>query len=313
MFLEDFLNSIKVNNLNKVYGDLKAVDDVSFQVETGEIFGILGPNGAGKTTTLEMIEGLREPDSGEIKIKDIPVWPNPGVTKELIGVQLQTTALFDYLTVREMLALFGSFYKCVLTAERIDELLDSVSLMEKERARVNELSGGQQQRLSVALALVNDPEVVFLDEPTTGLDPQARRRLWDVIREINGAGKTIVLTTHYMEEAEVLCGRVAIMDTGRIINIDTPKKLIDGLGEEVKISFNIPKEISVTDIKDSTGATDVTRGGGQYVLYTKDVQTSIIGLFNMAKKEDYKVENLQVSGANLEDVFLSYTGKGLRD
>ena len=307
------MNTIEVNNLNKVYGDLKAVDDVSFQVEAGEIFGILGPNGAGKTTTLEMIEGLRQPDSGEIKIKEIPVWPNPGPTKELIGVQLQTTALFDYLTVREMLALFGSFYKRVLTAEKIDELLNAVSLVEKEKARVNELSGGQQQRLSVALSLVNDPEVVFLDEPTTGLDPQARRRLWDVIRQINGEGKTIVLTTHYMEEAEVLCGRIAIMDSGRIIDINTPKKLIDGLGAEVKISFHTPNEISVADLKASTGATDVTRPGGQYVLYTKDVQASIIGLFDMAKKEDYVVENLKVSGANLEDVFLSYTGKGLRD
>ncbi len=307
------MNTIEVKDLSKAYVDLKAVDNVSFEVAQGEIFGILGPNGAGKTTTLEMIEGLRRPDSGEIKIKTISVWPNPGATKELIGVQLQTTALFDYLTVREMLALFGSFYRRVLTAEKIDELLEAVSLVDKEKARVNELSGGQQQRLSIALALVNDPEVVFLDEPTTGLDPQARRSLWDVIRKINKEGKTIVLTTHYMEEAEILCGRVAIMDAGRIIDINAPKKLIEGLGAEVKISFQSSHGVALDDLEKQTEASETSVFEGQYVLYTKDVQTSIIGLFDMAKTDNFKVENLQISGANLEDVFLQYTGKGLRD
>ncbi len=307
------MNTIEVKDLSKAYVDLKAVDNVSFEVAQGEIFGILGPNGAGKTTTLEMIEGLRRPDSGEIKIKSISVWPNPGATKELIGVQLQTTALFDYLTVREMLALFGSFYRRVLNAAQIDELLEAVSLVDKEKARVNELSGGQQQRLSIALALVNDPEVVFLDEPTTGLDPQARRSLWDVIRKINKEGKTIVLTTHYMEEAEVLCGRVAIMDAGRIIDINAPKKLIEGLGAEVKISFQSSHDVALDDLKKQTEASETSVFEGQYVLYTKDVQTSIIGLFDMAKADNFKVENLHISGANLEDVFLQYTGKGLRD
>lgn len=307
------MNIIEVKNLTKNYGDLKAVDDISFAVEAGEIFGILGPNGAGKTTTLEMIEGLRKPDGGQVFIKEMPVWPNPGATKELIGVQLQTTALFDYLTVREMLALFGSFYRRVLTREKIDQLLSAVGLTEKEKSRVNELSGGQQQRLSISLALVNEPEVVFLDEPTTGLDPQARRRLWDVIREINGAGKTVVLTTHYMEEAEVLCGRVAIMDSGRIIEIDTPRKLIDGLSAEVKISFEVDQELSLDDVRAATGATDISKPAEHYVMYTTDVQTSIVGLFDIAKRSGWAIENLSVAGADLEDVFLHHTGKGLRD
>lgn len=304
---------IEVKSLSKIYGDLKAVDSVSFQVKAGEIFGILGPNGAGKTTTLEMIEGLRRPDGGEVLIKGLPVWPNPGGTKELIGVQLQTTALFDYLTVREMLALFGSFYRRVLTREKIDELLSSVSLTNKGKARVNELSGGQQQRLSISLALVNDPEVVFLDEPTTGLDPQARRRLWDVIEEINALGKTIVLTTHYMEEAEVLCDRIAIMDNGHVIEIDTPKNLVDGLGAETKITFQSNKELSLEDIKTATQASQISKPDDHYVLYTKNVQTSIIGLLSMAEKLENAINNLSIAGANLEDVFLHHTGKGLRE
>ncbi|MDP1807927.1 MAG: ABC transporter ATP-binding protein [Actinomycetota bacterium] len=307
------MNVIEVNGLVKNYGDLKAVDNVSFGVEVGEIFGILGPNGAGKTTTLEMIEGLRQPDAGSVSIKGIQVWPDPGATKALIGVQLQTTALFDYLTVREMLALFGSFYRLRLTREKIDGLLDAVSLKDKQKSRVNELSGGQQQRLSISLALVNDPEVVFLDEPTTGLDPQARRRLWDVVREISSRGKTIVLTTHYMEEAEVLCGRVAIMDAGRVIEIDTPKDLIDGLGAEVKITFRSDRNLELAELKSATGASDISKADDGYVLHTSDVQGSIVGLFGHAQKSGSAIENLSVSGADLEDVFLHHTGKGLRD
>lgn len=279
----------------------------------GEIFGILGPNGAGKTTTLEMIEGLREPDAGEIKIKGVPVWPDPNRIKEMIGVQLQATALFDYLTVREMLSLFGTFYGLFLSKKEVDFLLGAVDLMEKERAVVRELSGGQQQRLSIVLALVNDPQVVFLDEPTTGLDPQARRRLWDVIRDISAKGKTVVLTTHYMEEAEVLCKRVAIMDRGGIIAIDTPKKLIDGLAAETKITFQSSKELELAEFSAAMGGLEIRSADDGYVFYAHDVQKSVLGLFDSAKRHDIDIENLSVTGANLEDVFLHYTGKGLRD
>jgi ABC-2 type transport system ATP-binding protein len=297
----------------KHYGQLRAVDGISFTVAEGEIFGILGPNGAGKTTTLEMIEGLREPDGGDICIKNTPVWPDPGKTKEIIGVQLQTTALFDYLTVREMLALFGSFYGKFLAKGELDKLLDAVDLLEKDRAAVRELSGGQQQRLSIALALVNDPEVVFLDEPTTGLDPQARRRLWDVIRQINEQGKTIVLTTHYMEEAEVLCGRVAIMDRGGIIAIDTPQSLIDNLGAETKVTFQSGRDVPLSAFESVLADLEIHQSDEGYTFYTRDVQAAILGLLDTAREQELHIENLNVSGANLEDVFLHYTGKGLRD
>lgn len=304
---------IEVAGLVKKYGELKAVDDITFSVAEGEIFGILGPNGAGKTTTLEMIEGLRPPDAGDIKISGIPVWPGPGPTKEIIGVQLQTTALFDYLTVREMLALFGSFYAKFLTRTEVDALLGAVELTEKDRAVVKELSGGQQQRLSIALALVNDPRIVFLDEPTTGLDPQARRRLWEVVKEINARGKTVVLTTHYMEEAEVLCGRVAIMDRGKIIAIDSPKRLIEGLGAETRVTFQLAASIPIARFETALGGPRIRAQDDGYMFYTHNVQDAILGLFTAADEQGASIEHLSVSGANLEDVFLHYTGKGLRD
>ncbi len=304
---------IEVKDLVKEYGDIRAVDSISFSVSAGEIFGILGPNGAGKTTTLEMIEGLREPDGGAITLKGRSVWPDPDHTKELIGVQLQSTALFDYLTVREMIALFGSFYRRFLSAAEIDDLLATVGLREKEKAKVRELSGGQQQRLSVSLALVNDPEVVFLDEPTTGLDPQARRRLWDVIREINEAGKTIVLTTHYMQEAEVLCGRVAIMDNGKIVSIDTPEQMIKSLEAETRISFRAGSVRAPAELGAALGVPDLRESDGSFVFYAEDVQPAVLKLFSAAERLGIEVENLSIAGANLEDVFLHLTGKGLRD
>lgn len=307
------MSIIEVTNLKKVYGDVIAVDDVSFSVHEREIFGILGPNGAGKTTTLEMIEGLREPDGGEIIVDRMPVWPRPGPIKRIIGVQLQSTTLFDYLTVSEMIALFGSFYKLRLGGKDIDGLLNAVGLTEKRRARVRELSGGQQQRLSIALALVNDPKIVFLDEPTTGLDPQARRRMWDVVREVNGEGKTIVLTTHYMEEAEVLCGRVAVMDHGKIMSLDSPANLIKSLGANAKVTFTCTPQLAVDELRALPAAIEVSEVDHSYVIYTGDVQNCVLGVLQAADNQRAKVENLSVSGANLEDVFLHLTGRGLRD
>jgi ABC-2 type transport system ATP-binding protein len=215
-----------VENLVKRYGQLVAVNQVSFQVEKGEIFGILGPNGAGKTTTLEMIETLRPIDSGEVVLSGIRVRENPQEVKRRIGVQLQASAFFDKLSLTELLDLFAALY-----ARKVDplRLLEEVELQDKAEARVNQLSGGQKQRFSIAAALVNDPLMLFLDEPTTGLDPQARRHLWGVIKRIRGEGKTIVLTTHYMDEAEELCDRVAIMDAGKIIVLAPPQTLIDRL------------------------------------------------------------------------------------
>ncbi|MBI4202205.1 MAG: ABC transporter ATP-binding protein, partial [Chloroflexi bacterium] len=218
--------AIVVEDLVKKFGGFTAVDGVSFAVPQGEIFGILGPNGAGKTTTLEIIEGLQEPTAGRTLVMGIDTHRERERMKERIGVQLQASAYFEYLTLTEILDLFGRFYPKRL---QVEELLEKVGLLEKAKATVGKLSGGQKQRFTIAAALVNDPEVVFLDEPTTGLDPQARRNLWEFIQAIHREGRTIVLTTHYMEEAQLLCQRVAIMDRGKIIALDAPNNLIRGL------------------------------------------------------------------------------------
>lgn len=223
---EDKKDIIVVRNLVKTFGDFTAVNDISFSVKKGEIFGILGPNGAGKTTTLETIETLQKQTSGDIRIDGIDTLKHPGEIKQRIGVQLQSTSFYPELTLTELLKMFGAMYD---THIKPLELLEKVSLTDKAGSFVNKLSGGQQQRFSIATTLVNKPIVIFLDEPTTGLDPQARLNLWDMIQEINKTGVTIVLTTHYMEEAEQLCDRLAIMDGGKIITIGTPKKLIDDL------------------------------------------------------------------------------------
>ena len=216
---------IEVQGLVKRYGSLTAVDNISFTVRQGEIFGILGPNGAGKTTTLEIIEGLQLPTSGSTVVLGVDTQQNPTAVKERIGIHLQSSAYFDYLTLNEILVLFGSFYRRRINSR---ELLEKVDLLEKAGTMVKHLSGGQKQRFTVATSLVNDPEIVILDEPTTGLDPQARLNLWQLIQQIHSEGKTIVLTTHYMEEAQALCNRVAIMDMGRIVALDTPQTCCAG-------------------------------------------------------------------------------------
>lgn len=304
---------IDIVDLVKIYGETRAVDGISLAVERGEIFGILGPNGAGKTTTLEMVEGLRHPDGGTITIDGVPVWPNPKKIKHLVGVQLQTTAMLDFLSVREMVRLFASFYGIRMGKTQAEAILDEVSLVEKANSMINQLSGGQQQRLSIALALVNDPRVIFLDEPTTGLDPQARRKLWSVVERINAEGKTIVLTTHYMEEAEVLCGRVAVMDNGRIIALDTPEGLIRSLDADAKVTFTARGALDLTQLGKVSSITGVSHEDSNYSFYTGDVQRSVTGLLRLAEREEIKIDNLNVSGANLEDVFLHFTGRGLRE
>ncbi len=219
-------NIITVKNLTKRYGDKTTVKGISFEVREGEVFGILGPNGAGKTTTLEMIEALRPIDDGEVTLDGLDVQKDAAKVKNIIGIQLQSTAFFDKLRLREQLRMFNSLY--AETAD-VDSLLAEVQLSDKAQSFVENLSGGQRQRFSIAAALINKPRVLFLDEPTTGLDPQARRNLWDLIRNIKTKGITVVLTTHYMDEAELLCDRIAIMDDGRIITINTPKNLVKEL------------------------------------------------------------------------------------
>ncbi len=286
--------AISVTGLTKRYGDVTAVDGVSFQVDRGEVFGILGPNGAGKTTTLEMVEGLRKPDAGQILVLGQPVWPDPRSIQPRIGVQLQSTTLFEMLTARELLVLFATFYIRPDAHERAEVVLRLVGLEAKADDYAVNLSGGQQQRLAIALALVHDPEVVFLDEPTTGLDPQARRNLWDVIRSINAEfGKTVVLTTHYLEEAEELCRRVAIMDEARIVALDTPAGLIASLDADARVTY--------------------TDEAGDHALYVKDAQAAVLEVLQRAGGDGSQVRNLAVKGADLEDVFLSLTGREYRE
>jgi ABC-2 type transport system ATP-binding protein len=215
--------AVRVRDLVKSYGDLVAVDGVSFEVPEGEIFGILGPNGAGKTTTLEMVEGLRRPDKGEAELLGQPSWPRDTRLLRRIGVQLQASAFFERLTAAEQLHTFAALYD--VPGPQADEWLERVGLTDKAKTRTEHLSGGQKQRLAIACALVHDPEIVFLDEPTAALDPQARRNLWDLLDGLNESGRTVVLTTHYMDEAEQLCDRVAIMDAGKILRLDTPAAL----------------------------------------------------------------------------------------
>lgn len=238
------MSIISVKNLTKSYDNKKVVSNVSFEVQKGEVFGILGPNGAGKTTTLEMIEALRPIESGEVYLDGINVAKHPHKVKQIIGVQLQSTSFYDHLSLKELLTMFGGMY-----SQKVHplQLLKEVGLSEKVNAEVSTLSGGQKQRFSVASALVNKPTVLFLDEPTTGLDPQARRNLWELVQKIQKKGITIILTTHYMEEAELLCDRVAIMDGGKIVALDTPTNLIGAL---LKKGFKKKREVRQADLED---------------------------------------------------------------
>jgi len=301
---------IEVNNLEKKYGDVKAVDGVSFGVAQGDVFGILGPNGAGKTTTIEMIEGLRKPNAGSIKVCDIDALKEPRRIKELIGVQLQATSLYDNIRVKEAIDLFGSYYKKSIPSEQI---MEEVSLTEKKNSQVSKLSGGQKQRLSVGLALVNDPEVIFLDEPTTGLDPQARHNLWSIVEKLRDRGKTIVITTHYMEEAEQLCHRLAIIDRGKIIAMDTPDNLINKAELATSIDFTTSRDLDGL-AKNIPGICKVNNGSARkYSISTKAVSLVLKDLTNLCYDNHVELENISVRQATLEDVFLAMTGRKLRE
>mgnify|MGYP001161899486 FL=1 len=299
---------IRVNNLSKSYGDLQAVDQVTFNVQAGEVFGLLGPNGAGKTTTLEMMEGLRQPDEGEIYIGGQAVHKHPERVRSLIGVQLQSTSLFDLLTVEEIFKLFASFYASSLPLEAV---LERMNLTEKRTSLVKTLSGGQKQRLAIGLALLHDPAVLFLDEPTTGLDPLNRRALWDVVNGLKKDGKTIILTTHYMEEAHALCDRLAIMDQGRVIALGTPDELIASLHMESAIQFTA--RINKADFSTLRGVTKVLHQGDQVTLYTSKLQESLTDLIRWADTHQINLLQLQTRQATLEDVFLHLTGRSLTE
>ena len=300
---------IKVVNLKKSYGEVKAVDGISFEIRKGEIFSLLGPNGAGKTTTMEILEGLRRPDSGEIhyfgeKVKNIDER-----IKERIGVQLQDPAFFEYLTVKETLEIFGGIYG---KKKDLNELVEMMGLVEKIKSKVKDLSGGQLKRLAISVALVNDPDIVFLDEPTTGLDPQARRVVWEIISKLKSEGKTVFLTTHYMEEAERLADRVYIIDHGKIIASGTVDELIGSLNMESVIIFEI-KEGSMEDLR-TTGLEKILKiGENRYEVSTRNLEEDLSTIFDISRKRDLEIENLIIRRPNLEDVFLHLTGRSLRD
>jgi len=295
---------IRAEGLVMTYGDTRAVDGVSFTVASGEFFGLLGPNGAGKTTTLEMIEGLRKPQSGTVRIDDHEPWKREPALQRRMGVQLQTSSFFERLTVREQIDTFGSLYG--VRAGRTDVLLEQVGLEDKAEARTEDLSGGQKQRLSIACALVHEPDVVFFDEPTAALDPQARRNLWDVLRRLNESGRTVVLTTHYMDEAEALCDRVAIMDAGKILELDSPAALVRGLDAPVRISL-APGTLSVEAAREIAGSDVVTDDESAMTITTRNPSRV---LSELAARD--ALDGLSVKGASLEDVFLELTGREYR-
>ena len=292
---------------------------MSFSVERGEIFGILGPNGAGKTTTLETIEGLHKPTGGKVSVLDLEVQSNATKVKALIGVQLQASAYYSYLNLKEILALLGSFYPHKASPEL---LLDQVDLADKSKNRVSELSGGQQQRFAVAASLVNNPEVVILDEPTTGLDPLARRNLWSLIREVNQSGVTVLLTTHYMEEAEAICDRLAIMDHGKLLALDTPRNLINGLEASYTVKVTMDKPMTKAQLNSLNGGVEIIHSGDRYgnevsentyLLRLATSPSALKSMLDEISQAGLGLENLQVTPVTLEDVFLELTGSELRD
>lgn len=303
-------NIIEVKNLKKVYGDFTAVDGISFEVRQGETFGILGPNGAGKTTTMEMIEGLKSITSGEVILDGNNVQTETREVKSKIGVQLQSSAFFDQLNPIELIDSFASLYGREVDAMK---LLAQVQLTDKAKNTAKELSGGQKQRLSIAVALVNDPKVIFLDEPTTGLDPQARRNLWDLITEIKALGKTIVLTTHYMEEAEVLCDRIAVMDHAKIVALDTTENLLKQSGVASTITFRAVRPVDSNLLKTLPGVDSVNTSADQYKLNCSNPQVALPALFQRAGEMGLEMKDIKITDPTLEDVFIALTGHELRD
>lgn len=300
---------VQVEHLRKTYGATVAVDDISFQVHEGEIFGIVGPNGAGKTTTIECIEGLRQPDGGHIRVLNLDPHHDGYVLRSRIGIQLQEAVLQDRMKVWEALDLFAAFYPRSMNRQ---SLLEQLGLAEKRNVSFAKLSGGQKQRLFIALALVHDPDVVFLDELTTGLDPQARRAIWDLVRQIRERGKTVFLTTHFMEEAERLCDRLAIVEHGRIVALDTPEDLIRTLGAENRVVFTVDGPFEPQQLGKLTGVTRVETIGERVTVYGRG--DGIVGeVVNALTTGGARFRDLRTEQPNLEDVFLALTGREMRD
>ena len=300
---------IEVENLVKKYDGVTAVDNASFEVYEGEIFGMVGPNGAGKTTTIECIEGLREKDSGTIRVFSQDISKANQSLKIKIGIQLQESSLPDKIKVREAMEMFSSFYPQTIDWKN---LLVKLNLEDKVNSYFRDLSGGQKQRLFIAIALINNPELIFLDELSTGLDPQARHTMWDLIKDIRNEGKTIFMTTHYMEEAELLCDRVAIIERGKIVALDTPQNLIKSLGQEKRLIFSLESEFSVEKLRKIEGITEVEKIGDRIIIHGREDEF-IYRVMSILIKERIKFREIKIEQLNLEDVFLALTGKKIRE
>ena len=303
--------TLAVRALHKRYGDVVAVDGLDLEVRPGECFGLLGPNGAGKTTTIEICEGLLEPTSGEVEVLGRRWSSHERELRQLLGIQLQETQLAEKLTVRETVRLFRSFYE---RGREPAEVIALVQLEEKARARVGSLSGGQKQRLALACALVGDPQLLFLDEPTTGLDPQARRQLWELIGELRAGGRTIVLTTHYMEEAERLCDRVAIVDHGRAIALGTPRALVQSLGADHVVEFALGEvPFDAERLSRLEGVRSVRNDNGSWSLTVAELHVALPAILAEVERRGATLAELRTHSATLEDVFVSLTGRRLRE
>jgi ABC-2 type transport system ATP-binding protein len=305
--------ALRVRNLRKAYKDVVAVDGLDLEVRAGECFGLLGPNGAGKTTTVEICEGLTAPDSGDVEVLGKRWSSNATELRQRLGIQLQDTQLSEKLTVFETVRLFRSFFRQGAAAP---EVIARVQLEEKQKSRVGDLSGGQKQRLALACALVGDPDFLFLDEPTTGLDPQARRQLWELIEEFKKSGRTILLTTHYMDEAERLCDRVAIMDHGKEIALGTPRELIASTCAEHMVEFaagNASNALDVPALRRIEGVRDVRTENGAVRMQVTELHTSIPALLAELTRQNVPLTELRTHSATLEDVFVTLTGRHLRD
>jgi ABC-2 type transport system ATP-binding protein len=301
---------LQVENLTKRYGDVHAVRGISFEVAEGEVFGLLGPNGAGKTSTIEILEGLRDADGGRVSVCGFDPKTQSGELKREIGAALQSTALPEKLKVIEALDLFAGFYQ---RRRNKEDLLKRFGLVEKRTAFYGQLSGGQKQRLAMAIALINDPKVVFLDEPTAGLDPQVRREIYDVIEELRRDNKTIVLTTHYIEEAERLCDRVAIVDHGQIIAQGTPRELKQASADKTRIEVRLAREESEETLRTLEGVNDCRAVNGNYVLHCQRPPQAIVSLVKHLEAQSNELVSLEISTPSLEDVFIELTGRRLRD
>jgi ABC-2 type transport system ATP-binding protein len=303
--------ALRCAGLVKRFTDVTAVNGLDLEVFAGECFGLLGPNGAGKTTTVEILEGLTAPDEGSVEVLG-QRWNNGDdrVLRERIGVQLQETQLPEKVTVVEVVRLFRSFYQ---RGHNFDDVIHIVALEEKRNARVGKLSGGQKQRLAVACALVSDPEILFLDEPTTGLDPQARLSLWDIVEKFRERGGTILLTTHYMEEAARLCDRIAIMDHGKVIALGTPAELIESLGADQIIEFSVTNELAEDALKNLPAVNHLHKRGDVYALTVAEIGVALPALLAEIERQQSEIVTLTTHQATLEDVFVSLTGRMLRD